>query len=164
MGAASLLLQTMLTSLVVPLSPEPVLPPTIQSLGMPTRRRLSPVRLASIHSRSWVWLAASSGPCLSVSRPSTVRDIERGVVVSRGSPAMAVLRSVSVRSRRVFMSPSVRSQRVSPAGPPCRLSNRLAAVLSLTTTAASLSARTVMPSASACFSVTGEYATSSFFS
>lgn len=79
-----------------------------------------------------------------------------GVVVSRGSPAMASFSVGSVRSSRVTVSPRLRAKAVKPCGPPWRASSRLAAVLSLSVTVPSHSSPTVMPTSPTRFSVTGE--------
>ena len=68
-----------------------------------------------------------------------------GVLVSRSSPGPVSLSSGSRRSSRVTGSSSVRTNAVVAAGPPSRPVSRFAAVLSLTTIAASHSAATVMP-------------------
>ncbi|MCY1229169.1 hypothetical protein D9M72_415260 [compost metagenome] len=78
-----------------------------------------------------------------------------GVVVSRGSPGMAVFSSGSVRSRRKVVSPMRRAKAVTAAGPPSTFSSRLAAALSLYCMVAAHISFTVMPVAR-CFSATGE--------
>lgn len=77
------------------------------------------------------------------------------------SPGRASLSDVSVRSRRVTLSPMERAKRVMPSGPPMVVSNRFAAVLSLWVRMASHRAEIVM-SAPACCSVTGEWDTKGF--
>ena len=79
-----------------------------------------------------------------------------GAVVSRGSPGVASLRSVSQRSSRVTGSPSDRANRVTAGGPPKVLRMRLPAVLSLSVMAASQSSPSVIPSPPTRSFVTGE--------
>ena len=145
-------------SLVLPMLLVPVLSPTRQP-GRPARRRLSPVWLASAQSVSRRREAFdSTSPSNSFCRVAT---IAAGVVVSRGSPGVASLSVGSLRSRRVTVSPMPRNQAVSPAGPPCSASSRLAAVLSLIVIVASHSAATGRPAAPSCFSTTGDQLTRS---
>jgi len=72
--------------------------------------------------------AESALPSRSELRSATMAE---GVVVSRGSLGRDSLRAVSMRSRRVKVSPRERANWVKPAGPPMLARMRLAAVLSL---------------------------------
>src|SRR5690606_14378772 len=104
--------------------------------------------------------ARSSGPPTSLSTSHSVnvlRDIgdsasprtrsrrefamAAGEVVSRGSPGVASLRSVSQRSSRVTSSPMERRNVVTASGPPSASSTLLAAVLSLVRMVAEQSVR-----------------------
>lgn len=132
------------------------LAPTSQPGGRPARTALSPVVLAlrELTSRSRPDLPGSA-PSARDRRSAAIRD---GVVVSRSPDAAFTIGSV--RSSRVTGSPRARTNRVTPRGPPARPVSRLAAVLSLTSTAARHSAATVMPS-STCWEVTGAYSSTS---
>ena len=78
-----------------------------------------------------------------------------GVVVSRGSPGMALLSSVSQRSSLKAWSPMERANAVTAEGPPSTFISRLAAALSLYWRVAAHRAETLMPWPR-CFSVMGE--------
>ncbi len=69
--------------------------------------------------------------------------IAAGLVVSRTSPSRFSLSEGSVRSRRVIVSPWARMNAVRPSGPPIIGRSRFAALLSLTSTAASASSAMV---------------------
>ncbi len=136
----------------------PVLSATRQSDGTPARRRFAPVVLADIHSTSRARPGSDSAlPSASV---RSACAIARGVEVSRGSPGVASLSVGSVRSSRVVSSPLRRRKAVTAAGPPTLASSRLAAVLSLTVTAASHSSPTLRPLPT-CLPVTGAHSSRS---
>ena len=147
------------TSLAVPRAPLPVLSPTRQSFASPARSRVSPVLLASSHAVSCSRDAADNAVVPRM-RACKLEAIAFGDVVSRGSSGKASLSEGSLRSSRVTSSPRPRTKAVSPGGPPIAASSKLAAVLSLSVTAASQISASVMPSPPARFSVTGEYVTS----
>ena len=79
----------------------------------------------------------------------------RGVLVSRGSPGIAVFSSISQRSNLVRSSPMERANSVMAGGPPIARNSRLAAALSLCCTAAAHSCASGM-ALPACGAVTGE--------
>jgi len=86
-----------------------------------------------------------------------------GLVVSRGSSAIALFSSGSIRSRRVTWFPRVRINAVKPAGPPIWANKRLAAALSLTAIAAAQRSPTVIAPSWTCACVTGAYSSKSLW-
>jgi hypothetical protein len=121
-------------SLALPLPPVPVLSPIRQDAGRPALSRLSPVLFATNQPiRRSRDAADRTSPATSF---CIVPSMASGEVVSRGSRGVPSFGSVSMRSRRVTVSPSPRAKAVKPAGPPKLASIRLAAVLSLRVTAA----------------------------
>jgi len=142
----------------VPVLPVPVLSPSTQSAGSPACRRALPVVQARIQRMSKSREAGcNASPNTNARRLCAVAA---GVVVSRGSPGIAVSSESSVRSSRVMRSPSARANAVTPAGPPSAASIWLAAQLSLSVTAASQISRSAIPVARCC-SVMGECASRS---
>ena len=81
-------------------------------------------------------------------------EAERAGLVSRVVPGGVSLRSGSIRSNTLVLSPRPRIFRCSPAGPPSCSKSRFAAVLSLYWSAAFSKARTDIP-VSRCFLVIG---------
>ena len=79
-----------------------------------------------------------------------------GVVVSRSSPGRFEFNASSHRSSRVVTSPTLRRKRVTPAGPPQRSRSKLAAQLSLCSTAALASVAMLSRPWRICAAVTGE--------
>ena len=77
-------------------------------------------------------------------------------MVSLTSPGAASLRSGSVRSSRLVASPSERKKAVTPAGPPSAAITKLAAVLSLTESAASQNSASDIESGAILSCVIGE--------
>src|SRR6201998_617503 len=95
--------QRIALSFTAPLPPEPVLSPATQSAGIPERGRAKPVRRFFIHAMSWERACADQA-----SPPRIlfiVLVIAAGVVVSRSSPGILLLRLGSLRSSRVTESP-----------------------------------------------------------
>jgi len=144
---------------IAPFSPVPVLSPARQSFGTPARKRFPPVSHFSSQPISRLRLAGSKN--LPVSSPFIKFSMAVGLVVSRTSPGSALFKSGSVRSSRVTGSPSDRMKLVTPAGPPTWASSRLAAALSLTSTAAAQRSPTESAPSLTWPRVTGAYSSKS---
>ena len=89
------------------------------------------------------------------------RTIEAAVVVFRTSPGATTLSAGSVWSSRVTSSPRERMNAVTLCGPPRVFNMRLAAVLSLHSTAAEHASSKVMTPSSTRFSAMGAYSNKS---
>jgi hypothetical protein len=96
--------QQIAMSLVEPFLPLPVLSPIRHVLGRPARKECKPVVFPIIHSVSCRREAAESG-FSSINNFFKSSSIADGLVVSRSSPATAVLSNGSLRSKRVTESP-----------------------------------------------------------
>src|SRR5260370_39829499 len=94
-------------SLVALFPPEPVLSPIRQPFGTPARNLLSPVLFATSHAVSCSRDELDNAVPRTVLRKTST--IATGAVVSRGSPGLASLSSVSRRSTPLTLAPSERT-------------------------------------------------------
>ncbi len=116
--------------------------------------RLSPVVLPRIQASS-CWRCGAGKLFPNNNNCCKLCAIDAGLAVSRTSPGMALLSSVSQRSSWNTVLPMLRANAVTACGPPNNVIKKLAALLSLYCKVAAHRSATLMPSAR-CFSVMGE--------